>query len=175
MVVTTPNLTVHLVSVILMESTLAVMMSSGDSVATPNIMIVLVTPVQTTGYSKTGMNQMAHRSGDTTGSVVDTTPYLTVHLVSVILTGKNRVVAIIRMDIVVTVHSIVLVKIVWTSKTGRNQMVHKNGDTTEDVVVTIYYLTIHLVSVILMGISHAAIMHIKCVVTVQSIVLVRTV
>ena len=45
---------------------------------------------------------MVHRSGDTTGSVVVTTPYLTVHLVSVILTGINRVVVRIGMESVIT-------------------------------------------------------------------------
>ena len=43
---------------------------------------------------------MALRSGETTGSVVNTTAYLTVHLVSVILTGINRVV--VGMESVVT-------------------------------------------------------------------------
>ena len=51
-------------------------------------------------------------SGDTTGSVVVTTAYMTVHLVSVILTGINRVVVVDGMESVVTLLNIVLVKTV---------------------------------------------------------------
>ena len=67
--------------------------------------IVLVTTVQTTDvYTEDGENQMALRSGETTGSVVYTTAYLTVHLLSVILTVINRVVVI---DVVIKVNPIV--------------------------------------------------------------------
>ena len=68
---------------------------------------------QTTGlYTENGENQEVHRSGDTTGSVVVGTPYLTVHLVSVILTEINRVAIVIDMEDVVTLQIIVLVETV---------------------------------------------------------------
>ena len=69
------------------------------------------------------MNQMVHRDGDTTGSVVVSTAYLTVHLVSVILTGIDRVV--VGMESVGTLLNIVFVIAVQTTsylKTGKNQM-----------------------------------------------------
>ena len=100
--------------------------------------IVLVKTVQITDvYTESGENQMVHRSGDMTEGVVVTTPYLTVHLVSVILTGINRVVVMVGMESVVTLLNIVLVNTVQTtnySKSGMNQEVHRSGDTTGGVV-----------------------------------------
>ena len=52
---------------------------------------------------------------DLTGCVVQTTPYLTVHLVSVILTEIDRVVVIFGGEIVVTQKNIVLVVTALTS------------------------------------------------------------
>ena len=61
------------------------------------------------------------------GGVVVTTPYLTVHLVSVILTEINRVV-IITVENVVTLGELAIVyltvQITSFSKTGGNQMGH---------------------------------------------------
>ena len=55
---------------------------------------------------------MVHRSGDMTEGVVVNTSYLTVHLVSVILTGINRVVVVVGMESVVTQHMSAYVLIV---------------------------------------------------------------
>ena len=72
--------------------------------------------------------QESQKNGDPTESVAKLTPYLTAHMLSVILTGINRVV--IGMASVVPLFGlqiIVLVKIVRTtnySKTGMNQMEH---------------------------------------------------
>ena len=108
-VVTTTYLTVHLVSVILTGIDRVVVVVFLESVVTL-LNIVLVNTVQTTDvYTENGMNQMVHRNGDTTGGVVGSTPYLTVHLVSVILTGINRVVVIGEMDGVLTLNHIVCV------------------------------------------------------------------
>ena len=59
-----------------------------------------------------------------TGGVVETSPYLTVQLVSVILTGKARAVVQNQMESVVTQHNIVLVVRVQTTSLlsgGENQ------------------------------------------------------
>ena len=76
---------------------------------------------------------------DLTGGVVVGTHYVTLHLASVILTGKNRVVVILSMGGVVTQQDIVLVLAVQTThvytKTGKNQDVNRNGDTTGCVVI----------------------------------------
>ena len=73
---------------------------------------------------------MEHKSGDTTESVVYTSAYLTIHLVSVILTVINRVVAILGMEGVATQQNIVLVTTVQTThvytETGKNQEVHRS-------------------------------------------------
>ena len=88
----TDGLIIEYQSVILTGINRVVVVDGMESVETLQI-IVLVTTVQTTDvYTKSGEIQMEHRSGDTTDSVVVTTPYLTVHLVSVILTGRTRVV-----------------------------------------------------------------------------------
>ena len=92
-------LTVQLVSVIPTGINRAVVIEDGKESAEPLQNIVLVRSVQTTGsYIESGELQMVHRSGDTTGGVVVTSPYLTVHLVSVILTEINRVVLMCGMD-----------------------------------------------------------------------------
>ena len=125
-VVTTAYMTVHLVSVILTGINRVVVIVGMESVVTL-LNIALVMAVQTTDvYAESGENQEVHRSGDTTGGVVVTTAYMTVHLVIVILTGINRVVVIGGMESVVTLPNIVLVMAVQTlsySKTGKNQMV----------------------------------------------------
>ena len=68
---------------------------------------------------------MDSKNGGTTENAVVTTPYLTVHLLNVILTGRTRVV--VEVEYVATKENIVLVKIVQTtnfSKNGGNQMGH---------------------------------------------------
>ena len=116
---------------------------------------VLVGNVQTTHvYTESLKNQEVHRSGDMTEGVVDFTPYLTVHPVSVILTGINRVVIMSGGESVVTQHNIVFVVTAQTtsfSSCGKNQEVHLSGDLTGGVVETTPYLTVHLVNVILTG------------------------
>ena len=123
-VVTTPYLTVHLVSVIPAGINRVVIVM--ESVVTVEN-IVLVVAVQTTSLLGIGGNQEVHRSGDKTRSVVVTTAYLTVHLVSVLLTGINRVAVVVGMEGVVTLQDIAFVKTVQTTKcseTGMNQMEH---------------------------------------------------
>ena len=129
-VVTTPYLTVHLVSVILTGINHVVVII-GVEIVVELQHIALVIPVQTTHvYTETGKNQMVYRSGDTIQGVVVTPPYLTVHLVSVILTEINHVVVIIGMEIVVELQHIALVLPVQTTnvftKSGMNQMVHRS-------------------------------------------------
>ena len=109
--------------------------------------------------------------------MVKGTPYLTVQLVSVILTGINRVVVIGGKESVVTQQNIVLVGTVQTThvytESGKNQEVHRSGDTTEGVVETTPYLTVHLVSVIL-TVKNLAVVK-KSVVTMTMVVSVLTV
>ena len=101
-------LTVHLLNVILTGINRVVIVKTERVVTQMNI--VIVTAVLTTSYSKTGMTLMVHKSGGMTGSVVVTTPYLTVHRLSVILTGNTRV-AVYCLDVVVTQQIIVIVLI----------------------------------------------------------------
>ena len=176
-VFTTTSLIMVLVSVILTEINHVVVVVAVESVVTLQN-IVLVRTVQTThAYTETGGNQMVQKNGDTTGGVVETTPYLTVHLVSVILTVIYRVVVIGGKESVVTLQNIVLARTVQTThvytETGGNQMVHRSGDTTEGVVETTPYLTVHLVSVILTVINLAVVK--KSVVTMTMVVSVLTV
>ena len=110
-----------------------------------------------------------------TGGVVVTTPYLTVNLVSVILMGINRVVVVVGVESVVTLQNIVPVVTVQTThvytESGKNQEVHRSGDLTGSVVQTTRYLTVHLVSVILMGINRVVVVNgVESVVTLQNIV-----
>ena len=80
-------LTVHLLNVILTGNIRVVIAGCTETVVTQQI-IVLVRIAQTTNvFTKTGKNQMVHRSRDMTGCVVKCTLYLTVHLLNVILTG----------------------------------------------------------------------------------------
>ena len=88
--------------------------------------------------------------------VVHITPDLTVYMnLNVILTGKTRVVIAVGMENVETQQIIALVRIVQTlhvcTKSGKNLMVHKSGDTMEGVVFISHYLTVHLLNVILTG------------------------
>ena len=101
-----PDLTVYLLlNVILTEFIRVVIAGGKESVVTQQI-IALVRIAQTTNvFTKSGMNQMVHRSGDTTEGVVNGTLYLTVHLLNVILTGNIRVV--VNMAVVATIHLIV--------------------------------------------------------------------
>ena len=83
---------------------------------------------------------------------MNTTPYQTVQLLSVILTGKTRVV--VEVDGVVTQWNIVLVTAVQTTSLqsgGENLEVLKCGGTTESVVEATPYQTVQLLSVILTG------------------------
>ena len=178
-VATTPYLTVHLVSVILTGINRVVVIGGMESVVTQKNS-VLVGNVKTTHvYTESGKKQEVHRSGDTTESVVITTSYLTAHLLSVILTEISRVVIVIGMETVVTQQNIVLVGTVQTThaypKTGKNLMVHRSGHTTESVVMTTPYLTVHLVSVILTGSFHAAMREREDAVVHVKIVHVKTV
>ena len=92
MVVTTSYQTVHVVSVILTVITRVVAITVGESVVTL-LNIVSVHPAQTTNVcTQSGGKQMVLKSGDMTGCVEVTSPYLTVHLVSVILTVGTPVV-----------------------------------------------------------------------------------
>ena len=175
---TFPYLTVHTLSVILTGINRVVIVRGMESVVTLQD-IVLVEAVQTTHvYTETGKNQEVHKSGDMTGSVVETTHYLTEHLVSVILMVRIRVVVVVVRDSVVTQQHIVLVVTVQTThvctKTGKNQEVHKSGDMTGSVVETTHYLTEHLVSVILTVINRVVV-RMDGVVTQQKIVPVGTV
>ena len=121
--------------------------------------VVLVRTVQTTHvYTESGKNLEAHKSGDMTGGVVYTSPYLTVHQVSVILTGINRVV--MSMENVVPEKRIVHARTVLTTH-------RKDGEMMESVEIDIrisirisisisiyvYYIpfpTVQLLSAILM-------------------------
>ena len=91
-VVTTPYQTVHLLSVIPTEKNRVVVIGGLDGVVTQQELVLVITVQTTHVYTESGKNQEVHRSGDMTGSVVVTTPYLTVHLLSVIPTEKHRVV-----------------------------------------------------------------------------------
>ena len=110
MVEITSYLTVeYLLSVIHMGGTRVVVIGGMEDVVTSQE-LVLVLAVQTPHvYTETGKNQMVHRSGDMTGGVVLTIPYLTVHLLSVIHMGGTRVVVIGGMEGVVTQQNFVLV------------------------------------------------------------------
>ena len=178
-VVSTLYQIVHLVSVILTEINRVAVVQAMESVATLKN-IVPVKTVQTTNYSKTGMNQMEHLNGGMTGGVVFTTTSLIMVLVSAILTEINHVVVVVAVESVVTLQNIVLVKTVQTTdvytESGENQMVHRSGDTTGGVVVTTAYLTVQMFSVILTEINRVVVIGGKeSVVTQQHIVLVRTV
>ena len=114
-VVNTAYLTVHLLSVILTGRTRVVVVALLESVVIRQD-IVLVGGVQTTHvYTGTGKNQEVHKSGGVTESVVETSPYLTVHVLSVILTGIIRVVVVAIWVSVVTLQNIVLVGRVQTT------------------------------------------------------------
>ena len=176
-VVTTPYLTAHLLSVILTGIHRVVV--SMDGVVTRQD-IVPVVPVQTTSLQSGGENQEVHRSGEMTVSVVVTTLYLTVHMVSVILTGRTLVVVIRGMESVVTLHNIVLVRTVqiieFCTKIGKNREAPKSGEMTVSVVVTTPYLMVHLVSVILTGRNRVVTVRgMESVVTQQDIVPVEAV
>ena len=152
----TPDLTVYLLlNVILTEFIRVVIAGGKESVVTQQI-IVPVSTVQTTHvFTKSGQNQMVHRSGDMTGCVVKSTLYLTIHLLNVILTEVYRVVIAGCTENAETQQIIALVRIVQTLhvfiKSGQNQMVHKSGDMTSCVVKSTLYLTVHLLNVILTG------------------------
>ena len=128
-----------------------------------------------------GENQEEHKCGETTESVVGTTPYQTVQLLSVILTGKHRVAVMLRKESVVTQQNIVLVTAVQTTSLlsgGENQEEHKCGETTESVVFPTgtAFLTAELLSVILTERTRVVVMLRKeSVVTVKNIVLVSDV
>ena len=179
--ITTPYLTVHLLSVILtgINRAVVVVVRMEGVVILQNI--VLVSTVLTMHvYTETGKNQEVHRSGDMTGGVVDTSPYLTIHLLNVSLTGINRVAVVFGLESVAILQNIVCVVPVQTThvytETGKNQEVHRSGDMTGGVVDTSPYLTVHLFSVILTGINPAAMMiGMETVVARLNIVLVHTV
>ena len=93
MVGITPYLTAeYLLSVIHMGRTRVVVIRGLDSVITQQELVLVVAVQITHVYTKSGKNQEVRRSGDMTGGVVENTPCLTVHLLSVIPTEKNRVV-----------------------------------------------------------------------------------
>ena len=81
-----------------------------------------------------------------------------VPLLNVILTGRARVVLITGMESVVTRQKIALVMTALITesytKTGENQSGSKNGDMMENVVITMPYLMVRLLSVILTGQGH---------------------
>ena len=90
-------------------------------------------------------------------NVANTTPYQTVQMLNVILTGRTRVVVV---DGVVTRQKIALVGTVQTTSLlgiGGNQEVRRSGDTTGGVVKTTLYLMVHLVSVILTVINRVVV------------------
>ena len=93
-------------------------------VVTPHNIVLVVTVQTTHVYTEIGKNQEVQKSGDTTEGVVDTSPYLTVHLLSVILTGINRVVVGGMVESVVTQQHIVPVVPVQTThvytESGKN-------------------------------------------------------
>ena len=166
--------TVQLLNVILTGKT-RVAVRMGSAVTRQNI--VHVTAVQTTGLLSGGENQEVHKCGGTTESVVDSTPYLTVQLLSVILTGRTRAAVVgTGMESVVTQQNIVLVEAVQTTgllSGGENQEVHKCGGTTASVVVVTIYQTVQLLSVILTGKTRVVVIRgMKSAVTRQNIVLV---
>ena len=101
--------TVHLVSVILTGKTRVVVIVGMDSAVTQQDIVLVVTVQTTHVYTESGRNRGVHKSGDTTESVVNSTPNLTVHQASVILTGINRVVVVLVMDDVVKKTNIVFV------------------------------------------------------------------
>ena len=106
-----------------------------------------------------GKNQEVHKSGGTTVGVVDSTPYLTVHLQSAILTEINHVV--VGEDGVLAQHMIVLVVTAQTTSLksgGKNQGGHKSGGTTAGVVVTTLYQMVHQQSVILVEINRVVVL-----------------
>ena len=150
---TSPYQTVLLPSVILTGTTRVVVIGGMEPVVI-RVNIVLAGTVQIISLQSGGENQEVHKCGGTTESVVMTTPYQTVHLPSVILTGTTRVVMIGGMETVVIRVNIVLagtVQIISLQSGGENQEVHKCGGMTESVVMTTPYQTVHLPSVILTG------------------------
>jgi len=129
--------------------------------------------------SENGTNQMEHEGGGMMVNVVLSTSYLTVQLVSVILTGIIRVV-LDGLEFVGTRIKIVIVSTVRTtdasSENGMNQMVHRSGDMMVDVVLKMSYLMAHQVSVILMGINHVVIWSVlECVLTIKEVACVLAV
>ena len=168
--------TVQLLSVILTERTHVVMARLGIVVIQLNI--ALVGTVLTTSLKSGGENQEVSKCGETTESVVSTTPYRTAQLLSVILTERTRAVVVNGMESVVTRINIVLVTtalITSLQSGGENQEAHKCGGTTESVEASTIYQMVRLLSVILTGRTRAVVINgMESVVTRDNIVLVST-
>ena len=150
-----PFLTVHGVNVTLTGiNRVATTTGIRSVVILLNTAHVVIT-AQISGSLESGKNQMKRVFGERTGDVVKSTPYLTVHPVSVTLTGINRVVVVSGMESVVTLLRFAPVFTVQTTgvftENGESQMAPRNGDMTGSVVGTTPYLTVHLANVTLIA------------------------
>ena len=149
----TTFLTVQLLNVIQMGNTRAVVIVGVESVVTqPNI--VLVRTVKTSNLQNCGERRRVKRSGETTESVVITTAYQMVLLLSVTLTERAHAVVIYGMEFVVTRQNIALVNTVQitdlSTENGGSQEANRSGELTESVVVCTPYLMGQRLSVTLM-------------------------
>ena len=92
-VFSSPYLTAHLPVVIPTEIIRVVIMSGVMNVVRQHIIVVRVLLVQITlVYTESGKNPAVYRNGDMTVGVVSATPCLTLHLPSVTLMERDRVV-----------------------------------------------------------------------------------
>ena len=143
---------------VILTVNLRVVATSREDIVEIQQNIVPVRIVQTTGvYTRTGENQRVKRNGGMMGNVAYIPLSQMVLQHSVILTARPGVVMTAGMESVETQQNIVFVNTVQTTTSGGNLGALRGGDETNSVAVIFLFLTAHLLSVILLGIDHAAI------------------